>query len=300
MPKVTRSEKNKKKQQEITNEKIKTKSNFLFRFFLVILLCVSILFVYARYTDTSGLVVNEYKVTSAKIPDTFHGIKIVHFSDIRYGTTVDLNYLKNIVEKINELKPDIVIFTGDLIFQNYQLDNDTIKEITSELSQIQTTIAKYACMGNEDYNNKQYNIIMKDSGFTVLNNTYENVYYQNNDYIIINGIGSLIEKDNDVSKAFDFEDEDTYIISITHESNNTDTILEYNPDMILSGHTLGGQIRIPMVGGLIHQESANQYTKRHETVDNTEIFNSYGIGTSKIKFRFLNKPSINLYRLTKK
>ena len=300
MPKVTRSEKNKKKQQEITNEKIKTKSNFLFRIFLVIVLCLSILFVYARYMDTSGLMVNEYKVSSTKIPDTFHGIKIVHFSDIHYGTTVDLNYLESIVQQINELKPDIVIFTGDLIFQNYQLDNDIIKEITNTLSKIKATIAKYACMGNEDYDNAQYNIIMKNSGFTVLNNTYENVYYQNQDYIIINSIGSSLNNDDDVQKAFAFENKDKYVISIVHETNTVEEILKYNPDMILSGHSLGGQIRIPATGGIIHQKSANKYTKRHEIIDNTEIFNSYGIGTSKIRFRFLNKPSINLYRLTKK
>lgn len=300
MPKVTRSEKNKKKHQEITNEKIKTKSNFIFRLFLMLILIISIFFIYCRYTETSGLIVNEYKVTSNKIPDTFHGIKIVQFSDIHYGTTVDLNYLKSIVRRINELKPDIVLFTGDLIFENYKIDNDTMKDITNELSKINTTIAKYACIGNEDYNNEQYNIIMKDSRFTILNNTFEKVYYQNEDYIIINGIGSLIKNDVNTSEAFNFKEENKYILSMTHEANNIHSILEYKPDMIVSGHTLGGQIRLPVLGGVIKQESSNQYNKKHETVDKTEIFNSYGIGTSQIRFRFLNKPSINLYRMTKK
>ncbi len=300
MPKVTRSEKNKKKHQEITNEKIKTRSNFIFRIFLTIVLFIALLIIYCRYTETSGLVVHEYKVTSSKLPDTFHGIKIVQFSDIHYGTTVDLNYLKTIVKKINELKPDIVLFTGDLIFENYKIDNDTIKEITDVLSKINTTIGKYACMGNEDYNNEQYTIIMKDSHFTILNNTFEKVYYQNNEYIIMNGIGSLIENDNKESDAFHFKEENKYIISMTHEASNVDTILEYKPDMIVSGHTLGGQIRIPAVGGIIKQKSSNKYNKKHETIAHTEIFNSYGIGTSQIRFRFLNKPSINLYRMTKK
>lgn len=299
MPKVTRSEINKKKHQEITNEKIKTKSNFIFRVLLATILIISLLIIYCRYTETSGLIVNEYKVTSDKLPDTFHGIKIVQFSDIHYGTTVDLNYLKTTVKRINELKPDLVLFTGDLVFENYKINNDVIKQITNEFSKINATISKYACIGNEDYHNEQYNIIMKDSDFTILNNAYEKVYNENEEYIIINGIGSLIQDDAKISDAFNFKEESTYILSMTHESNNVSSILEYQPDMIISGHTLGGQIRIPMVGGLINQEKSNQYNKKKETAQNTEIFNSYGIGTSKIKFRFLNRPSINLYRMIK-
>lgn len=300
MSHVTRSEKNKKKQQEITNEKIKKKSSFIIRFLSILALCIFLIVIYCRYTETSGLIINEYKITNSKLPDQFHGIKVIHFSDIHYGTTVDISTLKTIVKRINELKPDIVIFTGDLIFENYQIDNNTIKEITEQLSKISATISKYACMGNEDYNNEQFSIIMKNSKFKVLNNTYEKVYYQNNDYIFINGIGSEIEKDVDVEQAFHFNEKDKFVISITHENNVVEEILEYNPDMILSGHSLGGQIRIPMLGGMIKEENADTYNKRYEKRQETEIFNSYGIGTSQIRFRFLNKPSINLYRLTKK
>lgn len=64
---------------------------------------------YSRYVETSGLNIKEYKVTSEKITDNFHGLKIVHLSDIHYGTTIDEKSLKNIVDKINTLKPDIVV-----------------------------------------------------------------------------------------------------------------------------------------------------------------------------------------------
>ena len=163
MPKITRSEKNKKKHKEITNEKIKNKSNFIIRFLIILALIITLIVIYARYTETSGLIVNEYKIENEKIPDNFHGIKIVQLSDIHYGTTVNMSYLKYIVNKINILKPDIVLFTGDLVYENYPLDNDDIKDITSILNNIDSSISKYACIGNEDYSNDQYNIIMKKS-----------------------------------------------------------------------------------------------------------------------------------------
>lgn len=296
----TRSERNKKKQKEITNEKIKTKSNFIVRLLLLIVLCIGLLVIYARYTETSGLMVNEYKVTSNKIPDAFHGIKVIQFSDLHYGTTVDTNYLNYIVKKINELKPDLVIFTGDLIEEDYHINNNEIKAITNSLSKIKAILGKYACIGDEDTSNEQYNIIMKNSNFQILDNTADKVYSSKDTYILINGTSSSLKGKMDATKAFEKKEENSFTISFTHENDNTDTLLEYKPDMILTGHSLGGLIRIPPTIGLIKQEGNGKFTKRHQVKENTEIFNSYGIGTSQIRFRFFNKPSINLYRLTKK
>lgn len=298
MPK-TRSEKNKKIQREIENEKIKKKSNIFIRAFLCFVLICALIVIYARYTETSGLVVNEYKVASSSIPSGFHGYKVIQLSDIHYGTTVDVSYLNKIVKKINKLKPDIVIFTGDLIQEGYKIDNDAAKKITSALSSINASSGKYACIGDEDVDYESYSIIMKNAGFTLLDNSNTKIYDKENEYIYINGVSSSIKDKDDIVKAFDSIEKDKYTISITHEYKNTDNILEYSPNLILSGHTLGGLIRIPFVGGVITQKNESMISPKHKTYEDTEVFNSYGIGTSTVRFRLFNKPSINLYRLNK-
>ena len=87
---------------------------------IIIIISVSIIF-YSHYIGTKGLIIKEFKITNDKLPDNFHGLKIVHFSDIYYGSTVKEKEISNLVKKINELKPDIIVFTGDLLNNNINL-----------------------------------------------------------------------------------------------------------------------------------------------------------------------------------
>ena len=111
---------------------------FDFKKLFIIISCVIIsiilIIVYCRYKATSGLKINEYKVTSSSLPDSFHGVKVVQFSDIYFGNTVDIKYLENIVSSINSLKPDIVVFTGD--FTDKVLDDETKTWRDKEFSKI--------------------------------------------------------------------------------------------------------------------------------------------------------------------
>ena len=72
---------------------------------------------------------------------------------------------------------------------------------------------------------------------------------------------------------------------------------QYNIDLFLSGHSHNGQVRIPFIGAVVKPIGAKVYYDEYYQVDETELYISSGIGTSALDFRFLNKPSINLYRL---
>jgi cystathionine beta-lyase family protein involved in aluminum resistance len=108
--------------------------NFLksgvFKFIIVIVILITALFLYSKYLGPTGLEVREYRVDSDVLTSNFSGLKVVHFSDLLYGSTVDIDDVKNIVKRINILKPDIVLFTGDLISNNYKFSiNDKDKLI---------------------------------------------------------------------------------------------------------------------------------------------------------------------------
>ena len=252
---------------------------------ITILLCIiSIVFltiIYARYKATSGLKINEYKITNELIPDSFHGTKLVQISDIHFGNTVNINSLKNIVKEINKLKPDILVLTGDLLDKEISEEEKT--EIINTLKELNVTIASYAITGESDYDENLWNEIITQSGFTNLNNKEEKIYIKSNQYIIISNI--------DQSHEF------VYSILLLHEPDKIDTIEnEYN--LILAGHSLNGQINLPIIKKLLLPEGAKKYYDKHYKINNSELYISNGIGTSKFKYRFLNKPSINLYRLT--
>ena len=243
-----------------------------------ILICIIFVIIYSRYKATSGLKVKEYKFTDSSLPSNFHGVKLVQLSDIYFGNTVDIDYLKKIISSVNELDPDIVVFTGDLIDKD--LDNDTKEEIVSILSSITSTIGKYSIKGNSD--NDFYDDIMKSSGFTILNNDSVELYYKGNTPIVI-GNGDFSSN--------------LFSILLVHEP---DSISNYSNsfNLILAGHSLGGQINLPIIRNLFLPNGSKKYYNGFYEVNNSKLYVSSGIGTTSFKYRFNNKPSISLFRLT--
>ncbi len=90
-----------------------------------------------------------------------------------------------------------------------------------------------------------------------------------------------------------------YTIVLTHEPDNTKKIINNKPDLILAGHSLNGQIRLPLIGGLKKFESAKKYSNSKYKINDTTLFVSNGLGTTNQEFRLFNHPSINFYRLVK-
>ena len=70
--------------------------------------------------------------------------------------------------------------------------------------------------------------------------------------------------------------------------------------MILAGHTKGGVVRIPLLGGIILPEDNYLYGKDYYKKKDTKIYISNGLGNDEVNFRLLNKPSFNFFRLRKK
>ena len=122
---MTREEINESKQKEIFKEKKIKKAKKIIKIVVKVTLIVVVLaflfLTYTSYISTTKVHVREYRITNKKIPESFNGIKIVHFSDLHYGTTIDNDNLKNIIDKINDRKPDIVVLTGDLIHDKYSI-----------------------------------------------------------------------------------------------------------------------------------------------------------------------------------
>lgn len=285
-------DKNKKKRK---NNKKNSNGYYMFMF-LIILMFVLVL--WSRYISTKGLVVREYAVKNEKIPENFEGFKIVHFSDLHYKSTIYEEELKKLVNDINELKPDIVVFTGDLIEKRVEIDEKDLEIVTKSLNQIDANIGKYAVKGNHDYANLYFDSILENTDFKVLTNSSELIYSNGNTPIYLVGLDDLREGKVDFSVINN--EANYYSILITHEPDIYDKVKEYNFDLILAGHSHNGQVRLPLVGSIYKVEGAKKYYDPHYILGDTEMFISGGLGTSKYKFRFLNKPSYNLYRLYKK
>ena len=99
----------------------------------------------------------------------------------------------------------------------------------------------------------------------------------------------------------DLEEEATnyYKIVLTHEPDSIDNFIKHNPDLVLSGHSLGGIVDLKFTKPLFLQEHSQKYFENYQKVKNTELFISNGLGTNSLNMRLFNPPSITLYRLYK-
>lgn len=291
-------------EENVTEETIvetEKKSHKLLNIIILLVILVILIFIYAKYIGTKGLIVKEYRVESNILSDNFSGIKLVHFSDVTYKSTFDSASFDNLVEKINILKPDIIVFTGDLYNKNYKLKNEDIEFLTNKLSSLNASIGKYAIYGDQDYSSMVYDKIMEDSNFTLLNNSYDEIFNESNESIYIVGLPSSIKEKIDLDNAFSFYDDlnRKFIIVLVHDGNTIKYLDEsnYETDLILGGHSLNGSVVIPYLGGIFSEGSNYKYSGEKYEKGITKIFMSSGLGTNKYGYRLFNKPSFNLYRL---
>ena len=226
---MTREKLNQKKQKEIFAEEVREKRKKIFlitvKILLIITICVALFYCLNTYIFTGKLVVREYRVTSNKIPTEFDGLKIVQFSDLHYGTTVKLPEVKKVVERINYLQPDIVVFTGDLVDKNYKIDSSEQEKIITELSKIKAAVGKYAIDGDED--EKYFNTIFNQCGFSILNNSYDLIYNNTNEPLLLAGVSSSLKKENNIDEALNY-------FSGEGVNNNIYTIVNENMPPVLN------------------------------------------------------------------
>lgn len=289
------------KNELVENEEKNTnKKHLVLKIILLLAILILIFLLWSRYISTSGLIVKEYAIKNAKLNDDYDGFKIVHFTDLHYGSTIFLEELKNVVNEINKQNPDIVIFTGDLVESGVDLSDEELNKMINELKRINPKIETLAVDGNHDYNNHDYfEKTMEALDWHVLNNTYEFVYGNSKTPIVFVGLKDLMYGKQDYENAFSFIneiDEELYTIVLAHEPDQVMEFSNYNFDLVLSGHSHLGQVRIPFIGALYTPVGAKKYYDEYYKVNNADLYISGGIGTSTIKFRFFNKPSINLYR----
>lgn len=276
---------------------IKGKSHLLLNIFIILVVLLIGVYLYARYVEHDKLIMKEYKIENKKIPQNFSGAKIVHVSDLYFGNTTNIKNVENLVENINKMNPDLILFTGNFYGNNIKRQEELIKS----LSKLKSNLGKYAVKGKNDYF-ENYDSFIESIGFNILENNYELIYKDSLTPIFLCGLNSSLKEEISLDLCIDYfkenENNDYYKIYMIHESDNIKKISDAaNPDLILTGNSLGGYIQIPFYGPLLKPKGSKKYINDYYKIGNTDAFVSTGIGTDKYTYRFLNKPSFNLYRL---
>jgi len=281
---LTRTEKNKKIQDEIIKEETTKKFKKISKIIFSIIISLSLIILYGMYIGAKVVLVHEYKITNNNIPNSFHGIKLVQISDLLYNSLNknDLNKIKN---QVNEIKPDIIVFTGNIKREN-ELSKNDLEILKDFFSNLNANLDKYAVIGNLD--DDSFNVILENN-FKILNNSQFLLYYKDSIPLEFIGFNS-----NDLN--FDnISDSSNYKICLFSNPDKIDDIIEHvKCNLALASSTLGGEIKLFNQPLLDNHKYNDNYYKIHET----DFFISNGLGNQS-NIRYFNHPSINLYRLTK-
>ncbi len=263
---------------------------------LITLILIFSILLYSRFIGIKGLKTNEI-IINGNIENSYEGLKIVHFADIHYKKVITEEKIEKLIKEINKLKPDIIVFTGDLTDKDYNLKGKDIKFLINQLSKIETKYGSYAVLGDQDIPNKEtiHNIYIQ-SNITLLEDKKTIIQNENGDKILLYGTSVNSKKRINTN-----EENIPYKIVLTHQPDNTDKILEEDNSisLILSSHSINGSINIPIIKHLFLPKGAKKYYKPYYKINNTDLYISNGIGLNKINFRLFNTPSINYYRLKK-
>lgn len=259
------------------------------RFFIFVILIITLISLYAFYIEPNNLKANEYIITSDKINSNYDGLKIIHFSDTLYNNKLNEENIKKLINSINEVNPDVIFFTGDLI--NKKVNDHNKELIIKYFKDLNAKYYKYAILGDLDSNISSE--ILTSSDFKILDNSKEYLFINDNTPLEIDGGNDFDKINNDENITV------SYKIAIIHKPDYAKNINE-NYDLILAGHSLGGQIRLPFYKTIINFDGAKEYTSEYHEFENSIMYVSYGIGARKYNVRLFNIPSFNIYRLESK
>ena len=269
--------------------------------------------------------VREVTIYSKNLPKEFDGIRIAHISDLHFGNLSPRDrYLKKIVTKLNEIDPDMLVCTGDMM----NLIADEANGLDGLFTSINAPLGRYAVMGNHDYGDynkweskdaKQANLMAayeayRRVGFVLLNDSAVHIT-DNSTHSILNSQLSAISvigvenwgkppfpRYGDLAKATKEFEPAQFNILLSHDPNHWKSEVVSNQykyiDLTLSGHTHSAQIGIDLGN---FKWSPSQWIFDHwdglYQEDSQYLFISRGLGYVGIPFRLGMPAEISVIEL---
>jgi hypothetical protein len=237
------------------------------------------------------------------LPSAFHGYRIVQISDIHLDEYTEPYFFEHVVNKVNSLAPDLVLLTGDFIthgsitFIAGRHAAHRCAEITTQL----TAPLRYAVLGNHDVAVNAPMVIhaLTSRGTPVLVN--QNVPIERNGARIwLCGLDDPGTSSPNLDLAIPAKP-DGPVILMGHEPDYADTVVAHprGPlvDLMLSGHSHGGQIRLPYLGPMVLPPMGMKYPEGHYRFNQMQLYVNRGLGTVGLPFRLNCPPEITVLTL---
>ncbi|AWP25864.1 phosphoesterase [Paenibacillus glucanolyticus] len=250
---------------------------------------------YAYLWEPHRLEVTRLEVRLPSLPKAFDGMKVAHFSDLHLGFHTGAKDVERVVQAIHAEKPDMICFTGDMVDGHAEDMTEAIKPFAT----LKAPLGLFSILGNHDYGDvEKLTHMEEEAGFRVLRNSSVKLR-RDGAVIAVVGLDDGIWGNPDPIAATRDLPEGMFKLLLMHEPDYGDIAAGYSFHVQLSGHSHGGQVRLPLVGEVITPPGAKLYVQGlyHIGSQGMQLYVNRGIGTTGLPFRFLCKPELTMLTL---
>lgn len=263
------------------------------RWVLVLVICTLL---YAKLIEPNWIDINSLQLTLPHLSSEFNGYRIVQISDIHRDQWMSSRHLTRIVNLVNRQKPDLVAITGDLVTRDLPEFIPTLKVPLSQLTPKDKTVA---VLGNHDYDNDSDAIIqtLEQSGILHLGNSVYTVK-RGSAMLHIAGVDDISARKDRLDLVLQQLPKEGAAILLAHEPDFADiSAATKRFDLQLSGHSHGGQIRLPFFKPLALPPWGEKYYLGRYLVGEMIQYTNRGIGMTDLHLRLGARPEITLFTL---
>lgn len=266
-----------------------------------LLIIILILLIWSFFIEPNMLVINEQNIRITALDK----IKIICVGDFHVKPYQKYR-LKYVVKQINEQHPDLILFVGDFVSGHDPKQSMSIENIAKEFIILRPKYGIYTVLGNHDWwqNGENITKVLEKNGITVLanENKFINIECKK---LYIAGVEDYTTRAIDIVSTL--KEAKSPTILLTHNpdifpfiTNKNNFKITKKADLVLAGHTHGGQVRIPFLGALIVPSNyKNKYAEGLVNENGRKMFVTKGVGTSILPVRFNCVPEIVVININK-
>ena len=262
---------------------------------------------YARHVEPTWLELNEHPIPVRDLPPAFSGARIVQMSDFHGSREVSSAFLGEAVALAQEQKGDVIVLTGDFIHKGFH----HIDRVARILGQLHAPLGVYAVLGNHDFSvrnalgyrrhqhlHRSVADALISHGIRVLQN--ETVpLARGQDTLYLAGVDDLWSRVCDLEQAFAGLSSTTPRVVLAHNPWTIAHLGEERCDLMLSGHTHGGQVKLPVLGRVALGPKGRRFAAGLYQVGESWLYVNKGVGFG-FRLRYGVRPEVAVLKLVPK
>lgn len=259
---------------------------------------------YARHVEPTWLEVNRIALPVRGLPAPFHGLRVAHLTDFHFGGHIPTGYLEEALDRTRAERPDVIALTGDFIDRG----PGHVAAAARLFRHLKAPLGVFGVLGNHDFAvhtargvkrhpglDRAVTDALGSEGVTVLRNRAVRLD-RDGAGVLVAGIDDLWSGEADAAAALGRQCPDTPRVVLAHNPQSVDLLGGHRADLVLSGHTHGGQIDLPGLGRILLRKNARRWAAGLYPHNGGHVYVNKGVGFG-WRFRFNVRPEVAVFTL---